>query len=75
MQKKNAFFPLCKTLEKWVKSEDTEDKYVSFTDNFYWASLQNILDNPLRDTEPKFVKFFCERLLNHSELEYEKNKK
>lgn len=73
MQKKNAFFPLCKTLEKWVKSEDTEDKYVSFTDNFYWASLQNILDNPLRDTEPKFVKFFCERLLNHSELEYEKN--
>ena len=60
MQKNNAFFPLCMDLEKWVKSQEGSDKYVAFTDNFFWSSLQNILDNPLRDTEPNFVKSFVE---------------
>lgn len=73
MQKNNAFFPKNKTLEEWVKAEKTEEKYIGFTDNFFWASLQNILDNPLKDTEPAFIKFFCRKLLNHTELDYEKN--
>lgn len=61
-----------KELEKIVKSSKTSEKYVGFTDNFFWASLQNILDNPLKNTEPKIIKFFSEKLLNHSELNYEK---
>lgn len=73
MQKNNAFFPLCMDLEKWVKSQEGSDKYVAFTDNFFWSSLQNILDNPLRDTEPNFVKSFCRKLLNHTDLQFEKN--
>lgn len=70
MQKNSAFFPNKKELEKIVKSAEASVKYVGFTDNFFWASLQNILDNPLKDTEPKIIRFFSEKLLNHSELNY-----
>lgn len=70
MQKNSAFFPNKKELEKIVKSKESSKKYVGFTDNFFWASLQSILDNPLKDTEPKVIKFFSEKLLNHSELDY-----
>lgn len=70
MQKNNAFFPQKKILEELVKSSATSERYISFTDNFFWASLQNILDNPLRDTEPKIIKYFCKKLLNHTELDY-----
>lgn len=73
MQKNNAFFPTNETLYKWVASKSTEEKYVRFTDNFFWASLQNILTDPLKDTEPKIIKCFCERLLGHMELEYKVN--
>lgn len=73
MQKNNAFFPRANILEDWVKSGKTNDKYIAFTDNFFWASLQNILDNPLSDTEPSFIKHFCKMLLNHTELPYEAN--
>ncbi|RHD19006.1 HD domain-containing protein [Eubacterium ventriosum] len=71
MQKNSAFFPDKKELEKLVKSSEPLKKYVGFTDNFFWSSLQNILDNPLKNTEPKIIKFFSEKLLNHSELQYE----
>ncbi len=70
MQKNSAFFPNKKKLEKEVKSKCSSADYVGFTDNFFWASLQNILDNPLKDTEPKIIKFFSEKLLNHTELNY-----
>lgn len=73
MQKNSAFFPNTNELEKISKSEHTENKYVGFTDNFFWASLQNILDTPLKNTEPDIIKFFSEQLLNHSELNYEPN--
>lgn len=73
MQKNNAFFPNKSVLEQLVKNENTEEKYIGFTDNFFWASLQNILENPLKDTEPKIVKFFSEKLLEHTELQYENN--
>ena len=73
MQKNSAFFPNKKELEKEVKSKCSSANYVGFTDNFFWASLQNILTNPLKDTEPKIIKFFSNKLLNHSELEYVSN--
>ena len=71
MQKNSAFFPDKNELEKLVKSKEPSEKYVGFTDNFFWASLQSILTNPLKNTEPKIIKFFSEKLLNHSELKYE----
>lgn len=70
MQKNNAFFPNKKELERIVKSNDISEKYIGFTDNFFWASLQNILDNPLKDIEPKIIRYFCKKLLNHTELDY-----
>lgn len=70
MQKNGAFFPNKQELEKIVKSKESSKRYIGFTDNFFWASLQNILDNPLKNTEPKIIKFFSEKLLSHSELEY-----
>lgn len=70
MQKNSAYFPNKEELEKIVKTNDSSKKYVGFTDNFFWASLQNILDNPLKNTEPKIIKFFSEKLLNHSEIDY-----
>ncbi len=73
MQKNNAYFPKNTVLKQWVTSPKAEDKYIGFTDNFFWASLQNILDNPLADTEPQFIKFFCRQLLRHKELDFEPN--
>lgn len=73
MQKNNAYFPRSKVLEDWVRSEETADKYIGFTDNYFWASLQNIIDNPLKDTEPESIKYFSRLLLNHTELMYEPN--
>lgn len=70
MQKNSAFFPNKKELEKIVKAEKPQERYIGFTDNFFWASLQSILDNPLKNTEPKIIKFFSEKLLSHSELDY-----
>lgn len=70
MQKNGAFFPDKKELEKLVRDSEPSSKYVGFTDNYFWASLQSILDNPLKNTEPKVIKFFSEKLLNHSELNY-----
>ena len=67
---RSAFFPNKQELEKIVKSKESSKRYIGFTDNFFWASLQNILDNPLKNTEPKIIKFFSEKLLSHSELEY-----
>ena len=46
---------------------------MDFTDNYFWASLQNLLENPLVDTEPAFIKYFCRQLLHHSELLFEDN--
>ena len=57
-------------MEKIVKAEKPQERYIGFTDNFFWASLQSILDNPLKNTEPKIIKFFSEKLLSHSELDY-----
>ncbi len=72
MQKNNAYFPRNSVLKEWVTAKGTNEKYIDFTDNYFWASLQNILQNPLADTEPLFIKHFCKQLLHHSELEFEK---
>ena len=73
MQRNNAYFPRSSQLKKWVMSSETLDTYIDFTDNYFWASLQNLLINPLSDTEPSFIKYFCKQLLHHSELLFEEN--
>ncbi len=73
MQKNNAYFPSPQRLKDLVDSchTSTDKGYLDFTDNFFWASLQNILSNPLAHTTPKFILHFCRELLRHNELEYE----
>ncbi len=73
MQKNKAYFPSAEELVSWIKSPDTNQKYLNFTDNYFWAVLQNILDNPLCRTGPRFISHFCTELLQHNELEYEEN--
>ena len=70
MQKNNAFFPKSEILKGWVESKNINEKYIDFTDNFFWSSLQSLLNNPLADTEPNFIKNFCLKLLRHNELDY-----
>lgn len=71
MQKNNAYFPRNTVLRSWIVNPNADEKYVDFTDNYFWTSLQNILHNPLADTEPQFIKHFCSELLRHNELPYE----
>lgn len=73
MQKNNAYFPRNTVLRSWIANQSINEKYVDFTDNYFWTSLQNILQNPLADTEPQFIKYFCSELLRHNELPYEEN--
>lgn len=70
MQKNAAYFPAAQQLKEWVMQKETPDKYIDFTDNFFWASLQNLLTNPLAGTEPQFIQLFCNQLLRHNELAY-----
>lgn len=71
MQKTASYFPGKDDLKKWVNAEETEEKYIDFTDNFFWASLQNMLDNPIKKTIPKSIQYFCTQLLRHNELPFE----
>lgn len=68
MQKHSAIFPDGATLEKWAISSGEE--YLSFTDNYFWAALERILSNELRDLVPHYIKVFCECLLHHDEPKY-----
>lgn len=70
MQKNSAYFPSTKDLKSWVLQKDTPTNYIDFTDNFFWASLQNILANPLSKIGPPCIQLFCDKLLRHSELDY-----
>lgn len=70
MQKNNAYFPNSSDLKSWIEKEVTDNKYVDFTDTYFWSSLQNLLNNPLVFTEPNFIRLFCEKLLRHDELKY-----
>ena len=70
MQKNSAYFPSTEVLKSWVLQENTPTNYIDFTDNFFWASLQNILANPLSKIGPPCIQLFCDKLLRHSELDY-----
>lgn len=71
MQRNGAYFPKAIELKKWINKETVDDRYIDFTDNYFWGSLQDNLNNQLVGTEPDFIRHFCSQLLHHSELEYE----
>jgi len=71
MQKHGAFFPSGTKLEGWVKKADK--KYLGFTDNLFWASLERILSDDLSDLVPHYIKTFCRHLLHHEEPTYVPN--
>jgi HD superfamily phosphohydrolase len=70
MQKHSAYFPKGSVLKEWAKAEGNEEKFIDFTDNFFWSSLQDLLKNELAETTPSFIRKFCESLLRHNELQY-----
>lgn len=71
MQKTASYFPAKDDLKKWVSAAETEERYIDFTDNYFWASLQNLLDNPIKKTIPDSIRYFCNQLLRHNELPFE----
>ena len=68
MQKHQAIFPSCSQLTEWVKKGNSE--YLGFTDNMFWAALEQILKNQLRDLVPHYIKVFCRNLLLHNEPKF-----
>ena len=73
MQKNDVYFPPKKHLLQWVEQGTDFGKYISFTDNYFWTALQQVLDNPLSQYIPPFIYTFCAHLLQHEELEYVEN--
>lgn len=72
MQKNDAYFPNIDQLIDWInynKNKDYKD-YLTFTDNFFWTALNEIIKNPAKNTFPKYIIELCNRLLNHQELDY-----
>lgn len=65
MQKHHAVFPSGAELIKWVK--DDSEAYLSFTDNMFWAALDQILTDKLSDLVPHYIRVFCKCLLHHNE--------
>lgn len=73
MEEKNACFPDKDTLiNEWIKNEDFK-KYISFTDNFFWSSLQKIQDSEFINVLPDFIRELSRKLLNHQELKFVEN--
>jgi len=72
MRKNDTYFPNMDTLFEWI-SDNKYKKYLSFNDNYFWSSLQNIVDNPASKTFPKYIVDLCSNLLTHKELEYVNN--
>lgn len=73
MQKHHAVFPNGKTLERRAREgtdEKGKDDYLNFTDNMFWAALNQILTDQLSDLVPHYIKVFCKFLLRHNEPKF-----
>lgn len=69
MQKNDTYFPSRENLLEWIK-HPSDSEYLGFTDNFFWNSLNRIVDNPAIKTFPKHIIELCHKLLNHDELKF-----
>lgn len=71
MRQLNAYFPDGQEfLDKWVRKGNPSYEFLSFTDNFFWKSLQDLSDNQLKRAIPKDIVYLANKLLNHKELSY-----
>ena len=66
MRQHSAIFPSRKTLKAWADAGGGED-YLAFTDNLFWAALDKILNDDLKELVPSHIRLFCECLLHHDE--------
>ena len=68
MQENATYFPSMKDLrDSWVSDNE---RFIDFTDNYFWSSIKNIIENPAHQTFPKHILALCRKLLNHQELQY-----
>lgn len=74
MQEFSIHFPKKDALRnKWISGDPEKKDYLSFNDNYFWSSLKSIIENPAKEVFPPYVRFLCEQLLKHQELEYIEN--
>lgn len=76
MQENATYFPRKKDLrENWLAEARDRDMghFLDFTDNFFWTSLKNIVENPAHETFPKYIVSLCNMLLHHQEIPYVDN--
>jgi len=70
MQQKNKDFPDIDTLCSWIENAGDNDKFLNFTDTFYWEQLRKFSSNQYNKTFPAYIKMFCEKLMKHDELQF-----
>lgn len=71
MQENNAYFPEKEVLRNnWLNNNNNYEKFLNFTDNFFWSSIKNIIENPANKTFPKYISALCKKLLHHQELKF-----
>ena len=74
MLKQNELFPTKETLlKRWINAKGNFNNYLSFTDNFFWKSLDEIKMNPEKHFAPDYIVELSKKLLNHEELPYIEN--
>lgn len=71
MQKNDSYFPSkSELLKNWISIDSDFSKYLKFNDNYFWTSIKDIIDSPVKKLIPKYIIELCTRLLNHDELIY-----
>lgn len=74
MQKNDTYFPTKERLNEWISGTLRQnEEYLSFTDNYFWNSINDIIKNPAKQTFPRYVIELCNNLLKHQELPYKSN--
>ena len=72
MQENDKHFPRKDTLRtKWIK--DNDDKYLYFTDNYFWSSIKSVTDDHDNQKHPQYIIRLCEMLLRHEEIRFVNN--
>lgn len=70
MQENATYFPRKDILRNdWIKKGNGQ-KFLDFTDNYFWSSIKGIIENPAHETFPKYIITLCEKLLRHQELPF-----
>lgn len=57
-------------LNNWLDPQKNYKEYLTFTDNYFWSALRDVINNPAVKYMPPFITTFCDQLLHHNELDY-----